>query len=451
MNSNEMHITEIMSFKFLFICFGFFQGNYCTLLVYQLMEDRLGKDYDETSSLLQPILLFAGSILGGILLMFGRRKCALLIDAPIMVAGIMSLFMSHGCLFIARMINDFARGGLLIIYLIYFKEMMPKRYAGLTVCIMLFVASFCMVVITALDVMFRKMELGVYEDEKGHSQFIARLLVFIGVIMCQTHVATGLFYLQGESPRYLMEAQRKEEAYAIISLIYQNQDSAKDEIDFIQEASEFRQFTAVTWSTLCSSKSRRALIICCVLMFLRYATGMLSFWSFLKVESMEGLSILLGIYALHCVALLVAGFVLEYLNLRICVLAGLAFSTVVNALALVFGCDPDDSTRYYLAVGFAVASSVCAQLTVSPISCILSLQLMPDKGTALATVFTWMSMFLVLLPYTFPNQPVKPYYYMQPIYIVASVLGFVFCLFSLKDTKGTDESTLKNAYLASRY
>ena len=449
MRPDESFNKGILSCQFMFICFGFFQGNFATQIIYQLFQGRLD-GYAKTANYLQPILLTAGSIMGAILLMFGRRRCALLADIPIAGMGILTLFMDSATLFIARMVNDFVRGALLIIYLVYFKEMMPKRYAGLTICLMLFVSIFCLGVLTLIELVLDLAGISL-DDLDSKSTLIARGIVFAGILMCELHFSAALFVLQGESPRYLMEAQRKGEAYAIISLIYKNKDSAKDEMDFIQEASEYRQYKTISWSTLWSSKGRKALLICCALMFLRYATGNLAFWSFLKVDTTEGVSILLAIYFANCIAALLAGIFFNRLNIRTCILCGLAFNAVVNALGLIFGsfsADPGTS-NYYLAVLFTAMSSVCSNFTISPISFLLTVQLLPDKGIALSVVFTWISMFLILVPYSLKNPEINQYLYMQPVYICASVLGLVLCYFYIKSSKGSSETELKKTYIES--
>ncbi len=441
----------ILSFQFVFICFGFFQGNFSTILIYQLFPSRL-EEFKTQANYLQPVLFTVGSIAGGLLLMFGRRKCALWADIPITAAGILTLFMDPMSLFIARVVNDLVRGALLIIYLIYLKEMVPKRYAGLSVCLMLFVSSLCLVFTTIIELILKLHNISL-DTTGSKSMLISQIIVFAALIMCQTHFVTGLFVFRGESPRYLIEDQRKEEAYAIISLIYKNKDYAKDEMDFIQEASEFRQFRTVTWSTIWSSKNRRALFICCFLMLLRNAAGGQAFWSFLKVDTTEGMVILLAIYILNCLAPLLTGFCFESINLRVYIISGLLCCALANTLGLAFGyIDTTPGTEtYYLSVAATGLSAVCSSLTIAPVAFLLSVQLLPDKGTALTVTCVWLSMFSVLVPFYFNAPEVPPHLYMEPTYIFFSVLGLVVCGCMIRDTKGTNEKVLKKAYIKKEF
>jgi len=443
--------TGILSCQFIFICFGFLQANFNTILIFELFPSRL-QDCRPIANYLQPVLLTIGSIAGGLLLRFGRRKCAIFADIPITLAGILSLLMKPEALLGARIIMDLTRGAVFSIYVIYFKEMAPKIYVGLSVCMVLCVSDFSTCVVTFLEAIFTRF--GMDLDNDTHKVTIIQLtILFTGLLMCQAHFVVGLFAFKNESPRYLMEDQKKEEAYAIISLIYKNMDSANDELNFIQEASEFRQFKTVTWKSIFSSKNRGPLLICCFFMLMRYTAGGQSYWSFMKGETNEEVTIIDIIHALCAIAPAITGILFERINLRRFMMIGLLIGAITNTIAWIFGLIDykAETAPYYLALVFTTLSSITSSLTVAPIALLLSVQLLPDKGTALAATCMWLSAFAMILPFYIRHPVVPQYLYMQPIYVGFSVLGCVVSFFLLHDTTGTDEKTLKKAYLKRDY
>ncbi len=350
-----------------------------------------------TSSVLVGAMI--GAAIGGQLAdRFGRRRLTLAGAAVFFVGSFgMALSPTLGWLIVWRVIEGVAVGVASIVGPLYIAETAPPDVRGALGFLQQLMITLGILLAYGTNYFFAPEFLGIIGW---------RWMLWFGAVPAAV-LAAGTYFLP-ESPRWLVENQRVEEARSVLSRI-RDTDAVGEEIDEIREVSEIEEKGGL--SDLLEPWVRPALIVGVGLAIIQqfsgintiiyYAPTILSNIGFGDIASLAGT---IGIGVVNVVLTIVAVLLVDRVGRRPLLLVGTAGMTVMLAiLGLGFFLPGLSGVIGYVTLGSMFLYVAFYAISLGPVFWLLISEIYPlrIRGTAegVASVFNWGANFLVGLTF----------------------------------------------------
>jgi MFS transporter, SP family, arabinose:H+ symporter len=380
---------------------------------------------------------------------FGRRKvlfvCALLFAGSGIMSAVPRTFAEF---LVARFISGLGIGASSMICPVYIAEMAPKAWRGRLGS--LFQFGIVSGIFVTLFINARIQGLG---DDSWNASTGWRWM-FAAEVSPAILLLAALIFVK-ESPRWLVQAGRETEAFEIFESIG-GASFAQAELNAIRSASEQE---SGGFSELFGSRFRRPLIIAVALMAFSQFSGInaIMYYS-TKIFTMAGVGVKDSFAATTLVGLvnllftLVAVALIDKTGRRPLLLLGLlAQVTTLGAIGWMF-----HAGVHGMALLVAVVSFIAAfAMALGPIPWILSSEIFPNRvrgrAMSVATFVIWTSCYIVAQ--TFPmlndNPKIGPALTFWT-YAFCSLLGLIFVLAMVPETKGRSLEEIEMSWTKSR-
>lgn len=399
--------------------------------------------------------VFVGAVIGcgfsGYLVKFGRRFSLLIIYAMFILISVLTAITHHfDTIFFARLLSGFAVGLATVSAPMYISEMTHKDKKGTYgVLHQLFITiGICVAVLLGLP-------LG--KSLKGDDPNLIitsfqklwwRLMLGFPSIVALLGMLNLSFFFKEESPYFLYEQGKVEEAEKTLKKIYDT-DDVEEAFSAIKEAIEQKENAKKGALSLFKAFGipcyRKVIILGCLLSSFQQLTGINVLMAnsnvlYQSILSSNTITILSSIMtAVNCVMTIPAIYVVERLGRRTLLLFG-SFAIIVAYVptAIANLVKPKSEPVNILSIAATFAMIVSFAVSYGPLLWVYLHEMFPaeikDSAASLASLVNWLSAIIVVFPSDIIINHSVPLLFV--IFAAMSVLAFLFILFFIKETKG---------------
>lgn len=440
-------------------------NSFTNVLFYQYVEkaDPVIKnlsDFNAVITTMVPLGAAVGAFSGGALCSLGRRNALFIVNFVIMVGAGITMIFNFYALVIGRLLLGFGVGAFTVISPLFISETSPAEVAGSMGGINQFMVTAGIMAAYfmgfAAPYEFLK---GVDPDTGDRNGAVYTTqswrIVFIipaGIAIIQSLLV--LFVFRHDTPKYYLQNEKEKEVESVEALIYIEKDTEINRS--MIESNNNKQNQKVPISALFTPRYRKAFIIGCLLAVFQQLTGInaVIFYSndifvgdrtgFESERAAKIGTVIVGIvnwaFALMSIPLLTR---FGRKTLLIFGQLGMGSSLLVLAILSIIGFPTGIIVFTLIFVAFF-------ELSIGPILWLYAAEIMTESGMAAASLITWIVtiIFGLFTSRLFQLLTPKGMYF---TFTGIDILGLLFILFFIKETKGRSKAEIESLYSDTAY
>lgn len=415
----------------------------------------------ERNTLLSSFLLaavFVGAVIGsafsGYLVRYGRRFALLVIYYFFIVVSVLTSITHHfDTIFFARLLSGFGVGLITVSVPMYISEMSNKYKKGAYGVLHQLFITIGIFVAVLLGLPLGKGADGSTDTFTKFEKCWWRVMLLIPAFVSLIGICTLTFVFKEESPYFLYENGQIEEAKKTLKKINET-DDVEDAFNAIKEAVEqnenAKRNSLSLFNALKVPSYRYVIVLGCVLSAFQQLTGINVlvansnelYKNFLDNDLITMLSVIMT--AVNCVMTIPAIYIVEKLGRKTLLLLGcfgIIIAYVPTAIANII--NKEATAVKYISIVSTFVMIVSFAVSYGPVLWVYLHEMFPseikDGAASLASLINWVCAIIVIFPSDIIIKQSPSILFI--IFAAMSVLSFLFVLFFVKETKGSEIGT----------
>lgn len=450
------------------ISIGMFQFGYCIGMFNSLTNvlfhqyERKGdpviknlNDFNAVITTMIPLGAAVGAFTGGALCSLGRRNALFIVNFVIMAGAGITMIFSFYALIIGRILLGFGVGSFTVIAPLFISETSPAQVAGSMGAINQFMVTAGIMVAYIMGFMapFEYLKgvdpLPENRNESVYTTQSWRIIFIIPAAIAVLQSLLVLFVFRYDTPKYYRQNEKHKEVEAVEALIYKEKQTEINRS--MLENSNNNQNQKVPISALFTPRYRKAFIVGCLLAIFQQLTGInavIFYSNDIFVGDRTGYeseraakigTVIVGIVN-WAFALIVIPLLTRFGRKTLLIFGqlGMGSSLLVLAILSIVGSPTGIIVFTLIFVAFF-------ELSIGPILWLYAAEIMTESGMAAASLITWIItiIFGLFTSRLFELLTPKGMYF---TFTGIDILGLLFILFFIKETKGKSKSEIESLY-----
>jgi sugar porter (SP) family MFS transporter len=386
---------------------------------------------------------------------FGRRKLMILTDLIGIIGASFIMIPTNPTFGIGRFVTGFASGIFAALCPQYINESAPVEISGKIGTLVQFNVTFAIAVAYALAL---PLPTGDYDSESFNYWWIAMFglqILFLGI-----QLALFFFVYTYDTPKWLVEQGRKEEALQSLRQVYSNQ-YAEEQLRVLTSSSKSVELKAPGEATsggnnptfgelFCKKKYAKMNRLGIMINTLQQWSGVnaIMFYSTVIFESQTGSVFIARVFTLivgvvnMLATLAVIPFIDKTGRKPLCLVGEVGMSGCLICMGLFSGFI-DGGIIATLA--FTLLFLCFFEMSLGPVTWIYCGEILNEKGVSVAVATNWIHTFLVVLIFP-PLQGAIGITAVFFIYAAFCGLGFIYIFFDMVETKGKTKDEIAKIF-----